>query len=186
MFGLLLLVRSVLYQANYDPRTGYVDATATILLANTAPASGLPDYMIGNDDVNTGNLAGQPRGSNHLWLSVYSPLSRPTMTIGGKPVPIEVESELGYHVYSTFVLVPAGQQVSVRIHYSGLVKRSSTYKLVVANQPLVNPDLMRVVVKSATPKAVIDEKQIKVHDGAVDVGMALVHTRSVQVPFRAR
>jgi len=69
---------------------------------------------------------------------------------------------------------------------SGLIARSSTYKLVMASQPLVNPDLMRVVVKSGTPKATVDDRHIKAHGGTVDVGMALEHTRTVQVPFRAR
>ena len=89
------LHRIVQDSVRYDPRTGYVNATITVWLKNTAPTSGLPDYVIGNDDITAGILTGQPRGSNNVLMSIYSGLGHPTATIDGKAANLEVERELG-------------------------------------------------------------------------------------------
>jgi hypothetical protein len=177
------LNRIVQDSVRYDPRTGYVNATITVWLKNTAPTSGLPDYVIGNDDITAGILTGQPRGSNNVLMSIYSGLGHPTATIDGKAANLEVERELGHNVYTVSVLVPSGATGVVTLHVSGTIARSSVYRLVVPVQPLVHDDGVVVVVRSDTPKATVAGPHAK--DGRVVVPIILRSNRVVTVPFRA-
>ena len=65
----MFLERTLDYRATWDPATGRVEATATVELYNGAPASGLPDIVIGSSDAR--NL---PLGTNLLYVSLYSAL----------------------------------------------------------------------------------------------------------------
>ena len=51
-----------------DPRTGAVDATATVTLTNTASSSGLPSYVIGSA---VSGPDPPPLGTNRTYLSIY-------------------------------------------------------------------------------------------------------------------
>ncbi|MEZ5179570.1 MAG: DUF4012 domain-containing protein [Acidimicrobiales bacterium] len=73
------LRRTVTYRARVDARTGKVRATATILLENTAPASGRSGYLIGNS-------VGLPLGWNRSYVSAYSALVPTSVTLDGLPI----------------------------------------------------------------------------------------------------
>ena len=137
------LQRSVDYEANVSPGSGDVQAIARVALTNSAPTSGLPDYIIGND-------LGRPRGTTAMYLSLYSPLTVTGATIDGAAAGVEPQHELGSPVYSLLVTVPPGATVTVEFTLSGHVAPGSDYHLDLLNQPLANADHARVSVGSAT------------------------------------
>jgi hypothetical protein len=140
----VFLRREIAYDVSYDPLTGRERATATITLHNDAPASGLPAYVIGNRNQSF------PVGTNRMYLSFYSPFELTGSTINGAGVPFESQRELGYHVYSKYLSVPAGGTATVVLDLSGTLDSREGYRLAAAVQPTVTPDALRISV-SPTP-----------------------------------
>lgn len=136
------LERSINYDAHYDPKTGSVSSTATVTLHNTSPTSGLPDYTISNE-------AGLPYGTNHTFLSVYSPLELQSATADGRPVDTEPQIEYGRNRYGLFVDVPPGGTTTLTFQLSGRLAAASTYRLRYLAQPVVNPDRLAFTVEPA-------------------------------------
>ena len=132
------LQRTVSYVALYDSGSGEVTSTATIQLENNAPATGYPDYVIGN-------IIGLPTGTNRTLLSVYSPLAFETVTLDGKSVGATSGTELGWNVYSLYVDLAPGQSRTVAFTFSGIIT-ADDYKLVVRPQPLARPDELSIDV----------------------------------------
>lgn len=127
----IYLHRTVAYQARVDPRTGQVEATATVTFTNDAPAGGLPNYVIGN-------TVNAPTGSNRINLSVYSALQAEQVSIDGTPVAAASEVELGWRVYSMPLLLGPGQTRTIVLRLSGTV--AAPYHLTLSPQPAVNPE----------------------------------------------
>jgi hypothetical protein len=130
------LRRSVDYRVRLDPRTGKVDATATITLHNGAPASGLPPTIIGNELVPP-----LPDGQNRLYLSFYTPWALAGARLDGTPVALDDERELGRKVYSTAIVVPPQGDATLELRLTGrLAKVGGDYHLDVYRQPTIAPD----------------------------------------------
>lgn len=146
------LHRTVDYSASVSPVTGEVQATATVVLRNDAPARGLPDYLIGNSVV----VDPPPKGTSVLYVSFYSPLTLTSISVDGQLLPdaeVERETELGRHVYSAWLRLPSRSARSVRLALSGQVPVvDGLYRLNVFTPPSVNPDEVTVdVLQSSTP-----------------------------------
>ncbi|MFM7685367.1 MAG: DUF4012 domain-containing protein, partial [Actinomycetota bacterium] len=122
---------SVAYVANADERNGSVSASLTVTLQNTAPSSGLPDYVIGN-------LVDLPPGTARTRVTVLSALDFETVTLDGSPAGMNVGSEGDWSAFSRTVDVPAGATVTLVLQMRGLVD-SGRYRLVVRPQPTANP-----------------------------------------------
>ena len=153
------LQRSIDYDAHVDPGRGQVSATATIRLTNSAPSSGLPDYVIGND-------RGQPRGTTALYLSLYTPLEVTGATVDGQPVGTEPQHELGSPVFSLLVTIPSGATATVVFQLEGEVAPGPEYHLDLLNQPMANPDQAHVVIGSAADGVgVVAADGLAVQDG---------------------
>lgn len=148
----IFMERSIDYRANYDPTTGSVASTATITIANNAPASGLPDVILSSGDRIRGGDT--PLGTSGVNFSVYSPLrlddAVARSALGEGELTMNAEREFGMFVYSAMINIPAGQSVTIEMQLSGTINPSDTYRLTVANQPTVNPD---TVTLSVTPQA---------------------------------
>jgi hypothetical protein len=131
----------------FDPGDGHVTANVTISLANDAPGSGLPDYVIGSYPG-----SGLPLGTSYMWLSVYSPLALTGATSDGREMAFAGGlPEVGLLAYSAYVEVPAMSTVSVHVALDGYVTaRSSSYRATIRLQPLANPSTFDVTV-SPTP-----------------------------------
>ena len=135
------LTKTVTDQVVYNPGNGAESATVTVTLHNSAPAAGLPGYLIGsypNSHI--------PPGANLTWLTLYSPLQLASATQDGTPLPVSDQPELGVHAYGGFVLVGSGQTVTLTYHLQGELAKSDTYSLVWRTQPAVNPDMATVEV----------------------------------------
>ncbi len=106
------LDRTVTYDATYDADTGGVRATATVVLTNRAPATGLPDYVAGTgEDI--------PRGTTRLYTSLYSPLQVVAATLDGEELGLEAQDELGVTAYSTLVEIPPRGSITLVYELAG-------------------------------------------------------------------
>lgn len=150
------LYRSIDYHVAYDPGNGTVDATATVTLENTAPARGLPPYILGNDRYDP---VTNPFGSNEMYLSWYTPLDLDTATVDGEGVGVEPQREAGARVYTQLLVVPAGSTRTVVLHLRGKIPKDDTYHLQVLQQPLVQSDKVTVTVTSASKPWKIESAQ---------------------------
>ena len=121
------LQRQLSYEASTD-EAGLTAATMRIELTNTAPSSGLPNYVIGN-------LVGLPSGTSRLYVSAYSALGLSGATLDGTPTGMEVETEVGWNVYSRYVDIPAGGTVTLELSLAGSV--IDPQRIVTWQQPLV-------------------------------------------------
>ncbi len=134
------LERDLSYDVGFDPESGRVTAALTVTLTNNAPASGLPDAVIGNND------RGLPFGTNKLLLSVYTPHELLEATVDGMPTSTQRGIELGHRVYSVFVTLPARSSAVVELDLDGFVLPGDEYALRLAAQPTVIPEELELVL----------------------------------------
>jgi hypothetical protein len=135
------LERSVIYETEHDG--DQISGTITITLENTAPASGLPDSVIGSNDQDL------PPGTNAMHLSVYTALDILDARIDGVGVDVVRQSEFGVEVTSFPVTIPSGAQVVVGVDVAGRVDDPG--RITVVQQPLANTDV--ISVRPADPDA---------------------------------
>src|SRR5690606_31071370 len=109
-----------------------------VTLENTAPAEGLPDYVIGNS-------VGLPNGFNRSYVSMYSPFDLEAARIDGQPAMVQAEREMQRNVYSTFVDIPPGGSVQIELDLVGTIT-GRRYRLDLPAQPFVDPDDVPVAV----------------------------------------
>ena len=163
----LFLDRSLTYESVVDPKTGTVKAVATITLRNTAPTSGVPDYVItgsGPDPTPPGHYRGL--------VSFYTPLDLQQATLDGQPVPSDttVEQELGRNVITRYVDIDSGGQATLRLELAGPVRMpvvadGRRYRLTLWHQPTIEPDHLTVKV-SGGPGTDLEDPRGLDGDGA--------------------
>ena len=136
------LQRSMNAEIAVDPATGETSTQVTITLTNTAPASGLPTYVIGND-------RGDPLGTNAMYLSLYSPLTIDRAELAGKALRMEIQTEFAINVYSATVTVPPGSTVTLQIWLRGTIPMANgDYSLTIPAQPMINDDKATITIRS--------------------------------------
>ena len=143
------LRRSVRYEAKIDEDSGAIQANATVVLRNEAPARGLTEYVAGNQ-------VGLPNATNRMYLSVYSPLRLAAAEVDGNAWPMESEQERGWWVYSTYVNIPPGDELDVKLSLIGEVPDGETYRFVLRPQALAFPDVTSVRVRGSGGDSIID------------------------------
>jgi hypothetical protein len=136
----VFLHRTISYESTYDPGSGRTTSKAVITLRNDAPASGLPDAVIGSND------RGLPLGTNRLLLSFYSPLDLVDSRIDGTHEGFETQRELGYRVFRHYIGIPPGGTVTVELDLAGTIDAGPDYRLAVGVQPMVNADSIEAIV----------------------------------------
>ncbi len=109
----LFLHRSLHYDVRVDPSTGEERATATITLANRAPTSGEPDYVIRSVTPTV------PIGANRSVVSFYTSLTLDRATVQGQPVELTGQTERGMNVYTTTLTIPSGATAHLRLELQG-------------------------------------------------------------------
>lgn len=144
------LKRSVEYRPTYDRGTGKLSAKLTITLDNAAPPAGLPDYLIGN-----ALQPPLPRGTNRLYLSVYTPLGLAAARVDGAEVAMESEVEAGRKVYSAYVDIPPQGRKVLQLDLAGALPRGTDYRLDLHAQPLVTPDRVSVRPRGRAPRRLV-------------------------------
>ena len=141
------LRRSASYDVRWDPATGEVRGVLELRLGNEAPASGLPDSVIGwGGDAELGQVPVAP-GENLLELSLYSSLVPGSVTVDGEPLVGRLETEFDRQVFTAMVRVPPSSSRTVRVELAGRLPPGSRYELEPFFQPMVNADRLRVQVR---------------------------------------
>jgi len=111
--------------------------SASVQLINHAPASGLPQVVIGNG-------VELPTGFNRTYLTWHSTLLVDYATIDGQPLALQPQIEQGAHAYSTYVDIPPNDQVEIEFVLEGEFPSqgaSGATNIAVSPQPLVIPEL---------------------------------------------
>ena len=96
-------------------RTG----SAVVTLTNNAPASGLPSYVTGRQDLAPAQRALAPVGSNKSLLYVYGPVGSDIAlaTIDDREVAVPVGVERGHPVWRIDVVLDPGQTKRVEVQF---------------------------------------------------------------------
>jgi hypothetical protein len=142
------LRRDIQYRVRLDPETGVGKADLVATFRNTAPDSGLPDYVIGSPT----NLA---RGSNQslLLLLRAPPDSLEEIEIGDNTEPVAVREREGrLRSYRSSMEIRATSGVTLRASSTvpgALIGPPArrTYRLDVIPQALAHPDHCEVVIE---------------------------------------
>ena len=100
-----------------------------IELTNTAPAEGLPNYVIGN-------RIGKPIGTSSLLVTLYSPLGLDQVTVDGAVVGVTPGTEDGWNAYRFSIDIPAGATATIEATLSGKV--ADPDQLVTWTQPMAD------------------------------------------------
>jgi hypothetical protein len=137
--------RTVDYRVNLDPAADGKSAAAqgdlVVHMKNTAPTSGLPQYVIGPFDQRF--VAGEARS----FVSMYSPLEFTAASVDGKATGIAAGREANRNVYSLFVEQLSQTDKELKVRLDGTVKlHHGWYSLQVRHQPTLNPDTVHVSV----------------------------------------
>lgn len=160
------LERKISYTASVGDDGG-LTAYARVELTNTAPAEGLPDYVIGN-------VLDDPTGTNRTFTIVYTPHQLVSMKVDGEavtPLPPATGQELGWNYVEWEVLVPAGGTVVLEYELAGSVPTDVPYSLEWVQQPMARPDQVRLVATADGGETVL-----------VDVDQALDRSRTFRSP----
>jgi hypothetical protein len=111
-------------------------------LHNTAPAMGLPNYIIGS------NRPDYAAGENGTFFSAYTELESGEVRFNGERRGVERQTEFGRNVYSRFLRIPAGATEEIDLPLTGTLELAPDgwYELALLTQPSVNPDTTEVVL----------------------------------------
>jgi UDP-N-acetylmuramyl pentapeptide phosphotransferase/UDP-N-acetylglucosamine-1-phosphate transferase len=138
--------RDVRYRVNLVPEVDGTEARATADFSaqfdNTAPAEGLPPYVIGPYDARF--VAGESRS----FVSMYSPLRFAGASVDGTATAVAPGRERDRNVYSLFLSQLSMTKKTVAVHLDGVVKlHHGWYDLEVRHQPTLIADTVHVSVK---------------------------------------
>ncbi len=103
----------------------------TVTLINSAPPSGLPNYVIGNS-------SDLPLGTNRMFFSVYTALPVTAATMAGAPIGFEIDTSLGWNVASAYLEIPPGETRTVVLDLAGQLT-AVPYSLATRTQPMAGP-----------------------------------------------
>ena len=135
------LKKSTEYDMTVDPATGDARATVRVVLANGSPASGLPDYVIGNS-------VGLPIGTSYMAVAVSTPLTMEHISLDGGPVSIGPHTENDRNVYSAIVTIPPGAIVTLEMQLHGVLHSGKSYSLTALPQAAVGTEHLTVHVRT--------------------------------------
>ncbi|MCU1392749.1 MAG: hypothetical protein JWM34_1177 [Ilumatobacteraceae bacterium] len=137
------------YVVATNKNTGQVNTTATLILRNTAPASGLSDYVIGN-------FVHLPKGYSNTFVSIYSALTPVAMTVDDAPGNMSVNTDDAYNVAGTYVKIPPGGSVKVTVTFQGNLDLSHGYHVDVRSPTLAIPIPIRVNIDGKDVSTITD------------------------------
>lgn len=147
------LERHLMYRATVDPVTGQVNGTVELTLTNTAPATGLPETVIGN-------LINEPSGTNRSIVSFYTALAVLSATRDGEPLSLVTGREQGWNTALTPVSLPPGGSTTIVLAVGGQLNLTSGYALSTRPQPIVLPEQDDLLVVSTSGDELVVVQQV--------------------------
>ena len=130
------LERQITYRPTVDEDLGIVVGDLEVVLTNTAPTTGYPEYVIGNQ-------VDRPVGNNRNMVELWSALDFTSVEVDGEPIQVTPIDELGWRIQSVLVEIPSGESVTITASLAGEVEPGD-YELIWRPQPLPNPDQVLV------------------------------------------
>ncbi len=155
------LHRTTDVEVRWDPSTGEVSEQVTVTLRNAAPATGLPNLVIGN-------LAGLPLGTNLTDVALLTSFELTEATLDGEPVATRPVFDGRYWRDTVRVALAAGETRTIRYSLEGAVAPSDTYVAFIVGQPLVNEGAMTIRIRP-TKGSVVGGRGLTVDPSGVTV-----------------
>jgi hypothetical protein len=128
----LFLERTLTYDVQIAG-DGALTAELTVALTNTAPATGLPDYLIGSSYIDV------PPGTNRTIVLVYSPHALESIEADGAPLPFVALADGEVFAYQVQLDLGPGQRQVLRARLAGDAGPRPHHLTVLPNG-LVSPD----------------------------------------------
>jgi hypothetical protein len=154
------------YDIVVDTATSSARATTLVQLENVAPATGQPQYVVGN-------TIGLPSNTNRTYVSVYSVLPFDSVELDGVEVPFEPGTEGGYYTAALFVETVPGTPRSITAQHSGSVDLSAGYDLVLRSPPTVRPSPVTAHVRTVDGTSPIRDDSYTIEHGTSRVHVDL-------------
>ena len=177
------LHRDVAIDATIDPHTNRLEADITIQLRNDSPSSGLPAYVIGNEN-------GEPNGTNGMLFAIYTTGPITASTLDGEPVELIEQPDRGMRVFSKGITIPPGATRVVRLHISEMILTTATgFQFALPHQPMVNADQLTFTVRSTDPKLVprslsgLADASVEITNGILRATAPITTDQILSVPF---
>jgi hypothetical protein len=161
------LQASTHYEAVVDQATSSLTGTVVVEMENRPPPSPQPDYVMNN-------MIDLPPGYNRTWVSIYTRVRPTDLTVDGREVPWDGETEAGFFVASTFVTMAPGDTPTIEVTLDGDVELTDEgYRLTLWSPPIAREAPVTASVEVRHP------------DGAVSrtTGESLGGASSVTVPL---
>lgn len=145
------LRREIRYRVALDPDAGAAATALSVTFRNTAPATGLPDYIIGSA------VPGLPRGDSRQFLILVRspPDTDASLTVDGRPGTLVAAREGPLAAYRSTIDVPARGRSELRMRSAvpwafvdgGLGERDGrVYRLHVLRQAVASPDFADIEI----------------------------------------
>ena len=145
------LHRSIDYGVEWDPATGAVSGSMSVVLDNRAPSTGLPSSIIGwGGDVSDGQVP-VADGENLMSAALYSTFPISGVSIDGREAEYVEQAELGHHTARLFVSVPPQSSRRIVLEFRGRAAPGAAHAFRLLRQPMVNPDLVSITVAAPAP-----------------------------------
>jgi hypothetical protein len=140
------LTREVAYDATWDPGTGEVTSSVSVVLRNAAPTSGEAKAVI-----EWGGTVDDPDrttpGENAQLVTLYTRFPPSEVFVDGVPVTAGFTGEdHGWSVLSVVVRIPAGGSVTITAQVAGLLADEPLYRFVTVGQPAIEDPAVAVRV----------------------------------------
>jgi len=136
------LEREITYDVDIDD--GLATGTITIEMTNTAPATGLPDAVIGSND------RGLELGLNRSAVSVYTTHRLVSATVDGAATTTRIGTEAGMNVYGVTLDLSAGETRRLQLVIEGIAEADDGFHLTIAPQPMVTTDIYNVRITGSS------------------------------------
>ena len=180
------LHRDLTIDATIDPRSNRLEADITVALRNDAPGSGLPAYIIGNEN-------GEPSGTNGMYFSIYTTGPITGATLDGTAVELGEQPDRGMRVFSKGITIAPGGTKVLRFHISEVIPPTAAgFRFALPHQPTVNPDQLTFIVHSTDPALVprslsgLADATVELGEGTLRATAPVTTDQTLTVPFARR
>jgi hypothetical protein len=127
-------------------------STLNVTVHNSAPETGLPDYVVGRHELTAAQAAKEPRSSTNELLYIYGPVSSSNAltTLDGSIVATPQGIERNHPVWRVDVAVNPGQTRTVSVQLQQVVDATTPDSpMVLGAQPMAIPQTTSVTPGSA-------------------------------------
>ncbi len=151
------------YDAVVDQATSTLTGTVVVEVENRPPSRPQPNYVVNN-------VIDLPQGHNRTWVSIYTRVRPTDVTVDGKAVPWDAETEAGFFVASTLVTMAPGDIPTIEVTLDGSVELTDDgYRLTLWSPPIARETPVTASVELRHPDGTMSEATAESLGGASSV-----------------